>query len=255
MCCFSRVSHPSFWSRLFAREVRVFETQIFARVEGDRQWLAYSMELKTGGDVAMILPLPVVPGSGDDALQFLNLEHYPEIFEHMANAFREPERFDPLSQGVLSAGGSNEPPLVVHSVGAFEASFVPSPKDFSRLDERFRISDSLWEKLPEYRDYGFAVFKLKRGRRQRIHPMAFRFLTRAPDKRFFPTVHIHDNLVHETARFRHVLYFQGASGDEPSREAARASVATSRAEGLVLGEEPLRRRIVNGRQPNRDVWI
>ena len=48
------------------------------------------------------------------------------------------------SSGDLSLG---EEPLVVHAVGAFDASFVPRRKDFARLDKRFRIFGSHHQKL------------------------------------------------------------------------------------------------------------
>jgi hypothetical protein len=39
--------------------------------------------------------------------------------------------------------------------------------------------------------------------------MALVFHTRMPDRVFFPTVHVHDGAVHETAMFDHELYCQG----------------------------------------------
>jgi hypothetical protein len=254
MCCFSKVTVP-FWERLFARPIRVFDTRIFARLDGGVEWLAYSMELATAGDVAMVLPVPIVPRSGDDALTFVSLEGYADLFVDLERAFEPPvsQSWDPLRDGVLSAAPKQ---LVVHQVGAFEASFVPTRADFSRLDPRFHLADELWDRLPLYRDYGFAVFKLKRGARQRIHPMAFRFPTRAPDRLFFPTVHVHDGRVHERADFRHALYFQGPfEGEQRSLGDARMYVATSRAQGLVIDEAPLYRRELIGSLENRDTWI
>ena len=93
-------------------------------------------------------------------------------------------------------------------VGSFVASFVPTVKDFSRLDEQFRLPDGTWDKLPAYKDYGFAVFKLKKGE-QKVHPMAFEFPRADKTRLFFPTVHIHDGKVHDQAGFDHVLYCQG----------------------------------------------
>jgi hypothetical protein len=45
--------------------------------------------------------------------------------------------------------------LEVIQVGDFEASFVPTVKDFSRLDERFRLPSAVWD-LPN-RDTFLAV--------------------------------------------------------------------------------------------------
>ena len=53
MCCFSRPVDS------------VSATNIFARSgAGGRQLIAYSMTLRAGEDLAMILPLPIKPGSG-----------------------------------------------------------------------------------------------------------------------------------------------------------------------------------------------
>ena len=88
---------------------------------------------------------------------------------------------------------------------------MPAVKDFARLDERFRLPATTWDALPDYKDHGFAVFKLKSGEKH-VHPMAFEF-PRADHKRlFFPTVHIHDGKVHKTATFDHELYCQAGRG-------------------------------------------
>ena len=76
-------------------------------------------------------------------------------------------------------------------VGDFEASFVPTVKDFNRLDARFQLPAELFAKMPDYQHFGFAVFKLKPGM-QTVQPMAFDFPAAKPGHLFFPTVHIHD---------------------------------------------------------------
>ena len=101
----------------------------------------------------------------------------------------------------------------MEEVGDFEASFVPSPKDFSRLDERFRLPDKTWESLSGYKDFGFVVCKLKKGNLKLTHPMAFEFPRRDPKKLFFPTVQIHDGAVHPKAEFSHLLLCQKMDQD------------------------------------------
>jgi hypothetical protein len=59
-------------------------------------------------------------------------------------------------------------------------------KDFSRLDERFRLPVDTWNQLPAHHDYGFAVFKLKPGVAT-VHPMAFSFPRRDQKTLFFHT--------------------------------------------------------------------
>ncbi len=89
----------------------------------------------------------------------------------------------------------------------YVASFVPSVADFVRLDPRFRLPEVLFDAVPHYADYGFAVFQLAPGK-VTVHPMALRFPTRDPDRLFFPTVHVHDGRFHAKAKFDHALYFQ-----------------------------------------------
>lgn len=188
-------------------------TRIYGRTEpGHTQILAYQMRLTASADVAMVLPIPVPAASPEDALEFISLEDHPRFFDDLARLF---------SFGMLGAAqGGPAPqsaPLVVETVGAFDASFVPSPADFERLDPRFRIAPEIWSSLPKYADWGFAVFQLRAGHAE-VHPMAFRFPTRFPDWVFFPTVHVHDGAVHRRAEFEHVLYIQrlpGAAGDRP----------------------------------------
>jgi hypothetical protein len=101
--------------------------------------------------------------------------------------------------------------LAVHEVGAFQASFVPSLADFGRLDARFKLSEKVWERLPQYQDYGFAVFKLRDtgATSNAVHPMAFDFATRLSGEVFVPTVHVHDGEVHDACWFDHVVFVQG----------------------------------------------
>ena len=151
--------------------------------------------------------------------------------------------------------------MAVVEVGNFEASFVPSVKDFSRLDERFRLSDTSWEKLPAYAGFGFAVFKLKKGAKT-VHPMAFEFPRANPKQLFFPTVHIHDGQVHPKAAFDHSLYCQKAEGDsfslmaweESPLDAARF-VKIEKSKGLVDGARHCYRKVIRGEQKNEDVVL
>lgn len=247
MCCFS------------GKVQEVSGTQIFARaVENGRQLLVYSMYLSTQTDVAMILPLPVPAGAAEDALRFISLKEYPEFFEHLKRGFPEPvSRAKP---GAVPTAKAEAAPakLEVVEVGNFEASFVPTVKDFGRLDARFRLPDAVWGSLPAYKDYGFAVFKLKASYTT-VHPMAFEF-PRADAKRlFFPTVHIHDGTVHDKARFDHTLYCQKREADNMSlpewRESDRLAVSfmeVQKAQGIVDGQAHCYRKTLKGELKNQD---
>lgn len=197
---------------IFSQPVQdVCGTQIFARVIGGappRQILVYEMAFSAAGDLAMLLPLPTPKDSAEDAVEFVSLESYPKFFEEMEAGF-------PRLVAHAGSTNSDDPPmrsatLKVHSVGSFEASFVPKQTDFSRLDERFRLPAAALAALTHVADYGFAVFKLKAGTNQKVHPMALTFPTRNPQQIFFPTAHLHDGTFPGRAVYDHALYFQGS---------------------------------------------
>lgn len=251
MCCFSREID------------RVADTNLFARASKDgRQFLIYSMELSTKDDVAMILPIPVPKDVKEDAVKFINLEKYPKIFDDLDNGFPKPPppratRSDPKPDEIPLS----EPPLKVVEVGSFEASFVPTVKDFARLDARFRLPDDIWSKLGGYKDYGFAVFKLKKGE-QKVHPMAFEFPRRDAKKLFFPTVHIHDGKVHDKADFDHTLYCQENEDEQialtrwqESPSHATEFVKIDQTEGIVNKDAHVYRLRLRGTYKNEDVIV
>lgn len=244
MCCF------------FPRVETVSGTSLFARSGRDgRQFLAYSMTKSSLEDVAMILPLPTPPNSPEDALTFISFKDYPDFFESLHACF---------PPTLAAASGTKSEPareaLKVVEVGDFEASFVPSAKDFGRLDERFRVPPTTWDELP-VKGYGFAVFKLRKGV-QKVHPMAFDFPRSDPSKLFFPTIHIHDGKVHPTADFDHTLYCQTSENERLRlldwRESPRPAgvfVQVNKARGLVDGARHVYRRVLSGRRKNEDVTV
>jgi hypothetical protein len=199
----SLADHQARHERIAAtRALSVKSTRLFARRQRDEQYLVYQMAIDAPVEVAMILPLPVSVVA-DDAIEFLDLSALPQFFDRLHTCFDEP-----VSRGGFRGAPQalSAPKLVVHNVGSFEASWVPTLADMDRLDERFRLADKVWRDLPQFADYGFAVFKLKAGAHT-IHPMAMRFPTKDPAL-YFPTVHVHDGEVHREAAFDHELYFQ-----------------------------------------------
>jgi hypothetical protein len=247
MCCFSRPVE------------RVSDTNIFARSsQGGRQFLAYSMHVNAPEDLAMILPLPVPRNSKEDAVRFINLEKYSSFFIDMHFGFQPPQAMGFGGFGGIPGGGGNPPPLKVLEVGSFEASFVPTVKDFARLDERFRLPSEVWDKLPRYKDWGFAVFKLKKGHKQ-IHPMAFEFPRAAPRYLFFPTVHIHDGKVSLRAKFDHALYCQPDQGGMMDwRESIRPAgmfMQVKQAQGLLDPRRHCYKKTIVGMYRNDDVYL
>jgi hypothetical protein len=244
---------------IFSRHVEhVSATKIFARGLPDgRQVLIYAMDVAMAEDLAMVLPLPVPANGADDAVEFVSLEAYPALFDDLKNAF--PRAVPALGPGAFGLEKSLAIPLAVHTVGAFEASFVPHPRDFARLDARFRLPGRVLDAVPTYADWGFAVFQLRAAREgTTIHPMALRFPRRDPRAVFFPTVHVHDGSVLERAVFDHALYAQDVEVDRrwtASLGPLGAFVAHERAGGLVAGDAPGVVMEIHGAHPNRDVWL
>jgi hypothetical protein len=246
------------------RVERVSDTQIFARANGPWQLLVYAMRYAARSDLAMVLPIPVVPGSADDALRFVSLQECPDFFEHLASGF--PRRYDDDAIGSLAgdddATVKAAPTLEVHEVGAYEASFVPSPAGFARLDERFRLPVDIWLQLRHYADYGFAVFKLRPTTLAAVHPMAFEFPRRDASRLFFPTLHMHGRTLEAAADFDHLLYCQAEPALnwhlhqwEDSELAASEYVHCREASALVDLRFPCWRAPLEGSLENRDTWV
>ncbi len=269
---------------------KVEGTSIFARMMAPgRQLLVYELSLAAEAEVAMVLPLPVPPRSGEDAVRFLNLKAAPDFFSRLETLFAPPQ-LRSLEQSLLAPRGE---PLQVHAVGDFVASFVPSLADFSRLDPRFRMPQGTLDRVPDYADWGFAVFQLAAPKRQaKIHPMAFELQTRDAARLFFPTLHVHDGALHDGAEYAHFLYTQGGAAEDsweasfredwqqptrvpddlfdappaakgllgkilpalPSGRRAQQA-ATELMKQLVGDPATLRRRAIFGPYRNQDTWV
>jgi len=208
----------------------------------------------------MILPIPVPPGSPEDAVRFVDMSSCAKFFDHLEVLFPQP--LPPQGYAVPGfAPAPAAPTLVVHDVGDFEASFVPCVRDFARLDSRFQLPSTVWDALPAYADWGFCVFKLKRQAAPRtVHPMAFDFPRRDPRALFFPTLHVHDGSVHPTAWFDHLLYCQTGvpTTDVPEgweRSVGGAESLPPHARPFVQPSAWFYRRMIAGHQPNRDTYV
>jgi hypothetical protein len=263
MCCFGGGG----------REIKyVGDTNLFARATGERQLLVYSMSVAATRPVAMILPLPVPPRPPEDAVRFIDLHGYPRLFTDLDAGFPAIMLGQAKSRGMPWRSAAPPPTLVVHKVGDFEASFVPTLADFARLDPRFRMSDAVWRALPQYADWGFCVFKLIDLRRswfgaarpRTIHPMAFEFPRRDPSRLFFPTMHVHAAEVHAEAEFDHTLYYQAERALQPTHAVwmnqtsptpAGQFVDIGRSAGIIDGAAPVHRVFISGTQPNTDVSL
>jgi len=242
--------------RCFTGKVEeVKNTRIFARLRTDgRQVLIYQMSVDAPQDLAMVLPIPIKVGSGEDAVKFYDFSNYEAVFEDLAALWPPSVGINPSA--IPRAAKSYS--LKVISVGAYDASFVPTIADFSRLDTRFRLPEGVWAKLPGYADYGFAVFKLRQGKTQ-VHPMAFSFLTALTKTVYFPTLHIHDGKVHAKENFDHKLYLQGSSlninGWAESFTPAEATVKCNLTHGMIRPDLHVYSQSMHGKYNNGDVVV
>ena len=253
MCCFSKAAEVS-------------NTHIFARAGKDgRQFLVYAMTVKAEEELAMILPVPTPKASKEDAVKFLALDKYADFFDDLRKGWPEPK----AARGPDNGFPSSEPPpkLAVVEVGSFIASFVPTQKDFDRVDDKFKLPVDVWAKLPQYKEWGFAVFQLKAGEKEKkgakaIHPMAFDFPRADAKKLFFPTVHIHDGTVADKAGFDHTLYCQASNGEnildwEESPQPAELFMTKleKQGQGILDGKDHVYRKTMKGKLKNEDVWV
>jgi len=239
----------------------VSATNIFARMgEGGLQFIVYSMTVNMAKPVAMVLALPVIKGADEKAVRFIDLEKYQNFFSDLDSGFPQPV---PAGHGMQTDSASlsrSIRTLDVVQVGSFEASFVPTVSDFSRLDVRFQLPAELFNKMPEYQHFGFAVFKLKPGA-QTVHPMAFAFPS-ARQELFFPTVHVHDGKVHDRAKFDHVLYCQPsavaalklADWQESEKHASRF-MDQNKTAGIIAPDEHCYKRQLRGMLANKDTLV
>lgn len=243
---------------MFSHKVEsVTNTKIFARDSvSPLQFLVYEMQFSAAEDLAMILPIPVPKQTPEKAVRFISLEKYPQFFEAMKEGF--PSRPFKSKTGGSGSFGDKTSKLEVVEFGSFEASFVPTIADFARLDERFRLPAGTWDKLPAYKNFGFAIFKLKKEQKT-THPMAFEFPRADPRQLFFPTVHIHDGVVHPKADFDHTLYAQFGMGHRfaaqlwtESPQPAGMFMDVPKSQGLIDTNGHAYKRVIRGERKNED---
>jgi hypothetical protein len=256
---------------MFTRPVNLVEnTRVFARLSSSRksQYLVYQMQYEAGEPTAMVLPIPVTKPTHENSLRFIDLSGYSEFFSDLAKGF--PVIIDPYVKSAVIET-THAPQLKVFQIGNYEGSFVPNVADFSLLDERFRFSDAIWSKIPQYKNFAFVVFQLTAGS-LKPHPMAFEFDYEGKEI-YFPTMHIHDGVIHRREEFDHALYLQHAELDSRvgeyknfegydhttklirSQATAENYCNMSTAQGILLGNLLIHKHVIRGKQPNRDFTL
>lgn len=228
---------------------RTANTRIFARTTNDnKQYLALQLDYAADSDVALIVPLPTPPDTAPDAVRFIDLAHYPEFFVDLANGF-------PIARSVPTPGsvedGAYVPlPRTTHD----EISFIPSRAGLANLAEAYRIPDAALAELPEYHDYGFAVFKLHPDA-QSMPPIAVEFPTRSAQLLYFPTLSIKEGKVDTDTYFDIDLFAQAKAGWMRSYDAARSFMDIERAGSVIDPNLRVERFTVLGMHPNSDIVL
>ena len=250
----------------------VSRTRIFARKSSAiAQFLVYQMNYESPQATAMILPIPVKQPAQDRSFRFVDLKHYPNFFDDLARGF-------PFNSSASFSIGCSLPSdplaekkLKIFKVGNYVASFVPTLQDFSRLDDQFRLPDTLSSPSSLYQDFGFAVFQLAEGSLE-PHPMAFEFET-SNSGLFFPTLHIHDGTIQPEEEFDHALYLQHAGFDSQvygyrnndfedtatrwirSKYTADCFCRCADTDGLVKQNLLVHRKLIVGKHTNQDTVV
>ena len=246
MCCFS------------GQVKSVGATRIFARgAAAGRQLLAYQIKLDADAELAMILPLPVPPGPrgrgplrGPAGLPGLlrgprgrvPRAALPRAHEERRRRRRGRRRSRWSRSAASRPRSSRRSPT---SPGSTRGSASPT---------------TAWDALPRTGTGGSRCSAAEARARHTVHPMAFEFPRADPARLFFPTVHVHDGLVHARAAFDHTLYAQEGKGEradlgswtESPLPAARF-VDVARSAELVDGERHVHRLELRGDHENADV--
>jgi hypothetical protein len=229
------------------------------RLSSGEHATVYAMAVTARVPVAMVLPVPVREGLGDQGLRFLDLSGYSRFFKDLDALF---PRLHGRGRGKSLLIGSRAVPLKVHRVGAFVASYVPTEQDFDRLDPQFRVPAALGDLLfPRYPGWGYAVFQLAEDSLpQKVHPMAYAYQPRDLGRLFYPTVHVHDGrTVPEREHFDHTLYTQSdvfpCGWESGPLVPGQIHLDLERTQGLVRAEQPFHRIRIHGVRPNRDLVL
>jgi hypothetical protein len=122
----------------FAGEVEsVRNTKIFARIEanGD-QWLIYSMAYRSKTLNAMILPLPVAKGSGEQAVEFPIPSPWKNFFFDLEEAFPQLRTWADLLPKKITP--SEDARTDSRTRNRISTGSIPSFESLRRSGNRFR---------------------------------------------------------------------------------------------------------------------
>lgn len=217
-------------------------TRIFARATPEgKQYLVYQMDYAADEDIALVLPLPIPPNTPPDAVRFIDMVNYRAFFVDMDKGF-------PYTRGLQLVPGKTR------DNARAEPVFLSSAAEFATLEAPFRIPQETWDKLPEYNDFGFAVFKIFAKAPLRS-PVAVEFPMRNPNLLYFPTLHIRNGEAAEEANFDLDLFCQARAGWLRTYDVASSFMNISKAQGVLDPGERVSRMTVQGMHPNSDILV
>ncbi len=223
--------------------IQAANTRIFARPTPDgHEFLAYQFDYDADGPIALIIPLPTPTDSSDDSVRFIDLSGYPEFFADMEKGF-------PYARGVAMTRKMTKP-----KENAYQATFLPTLQDLASIEEDLRIPETVWQQLPEYNEFGFAVIKLSPDVHP-FYPLALEFPMRNPNLLYFPTFHIRAGQAPEEAVFDHDLFCQARAGWLRTYDVASSFMDIERAQGVIDPGERVSRMTVQGMHPNSDILV
>ncbi len=254
---------------ILAQVEHVNATKIFTCFTNDqtRQFLVYSNQVETNeDDNCMILPVP-----NPESVKFVNLSKYAKLFDDLEANFYKSRRSSLNMYASLSRSAAVEsaerPRLVVHDVGAYSASIVPSVNDFDRIDTtHFTLPDDLEHILRTTYDsqFGYIVCKLTRGKHS-YHPFAYSHAKHTSNLLFIPTLHYHPHgyglAKAVDADWDHIIYSVGTDLDTTSHDEYAFSPKdtikyTKLPEDIRwMRDQRIKRWTKHGSGKNRDLWM
>jgi hypothetical protein len=226
----------------------------------EKQFLVYSMNYRVGEDLAMVLPLPVPVGSKEDAVQFIDLHGYGEFFADLQSGFpvAASDKRRPLSRSMPSHCRQRRSRWFRSA--ASKRRLCRRSKTLRASMLGFACRTGFGTSCPPTKSRGLRCSSCARMPARCIR-WRLRFLAPIASKLFFPTVHIHDGKVHDTAHFDHSLYCQVGSqygkttGWEETPQLASAFVKVAATKGIVDGSAHCYRKTILGNQKNQDTWL
>lgn len=255
---------------ILAQVQHVNATKIFTCLTADqhRQFLVYSNEVETDeDDNCMILPVPN-PGT----VTFVNLSKYAKLFDDLEANFYKSRRssmnmYASLTRSASIGDSLERPRLVVHDVGAYSASIVPTVDDFDRIDTtHFTLPDDLERILRTTYDgqFGYIVCKLKKGKHS-YHPFAYSHMKHSSNLLFIPTLHYHPHGYGMTkaieADWDHIIYSVATDLDTTSHDeyafSPKDSVKYNKLPEDIrwMRDQRFKRWTKHGSGKNRDLWV